>query len=340
MNKRIQTLINSSYSDYWNLIATQAKWMDHDYLDRKLTHYAAPHSTPYYSPMGLNTHLYHFKDLNWLNFFPALFIRDGLISILHFFYMNPYPNDISTVLIIPKGSDFLVPSAWQEQCITYSMHTYLNGNIEDTDDLYLISTVNKLLFTPGDLERKIKSIQQIPQSKEKNIKGLFFRNTPLGEENTFFQDGHDYDFFKTIHEQFNNEIKVINWEQVKSTSLIRSSFVELNKFDSLYSDSSVSHHFLRNGSISLDCKYPHKEFNHDSCLRLSKFHFFEFKEIKNSSKEKSEKVWKAIRNLSPVVLSGEKNIDRSLREFSQVHLCSKEFESMAKDIIENHHEDL
>ncbi len=325
----IKSLINESYRDVSSVLSKKSNWMEMDFLDKKTLNYTRPHSEECFNPLGLDSFLFHFKKKDWFNFFPSLLVRDGLLSILHFFYLHQNPNGIKTILILPESAGNLVPKEWQEQCLLYEIKTHPIHEKVNRSELYLTTTVASELYSDSFLN------EQLIQAQKSNLdlKGLFFRHEPLGEEAVDTNDNRDFEFFSSLQEVLSRKIELVDWRTIKSSDLSKSSFIELNQNNYWYNDSAVTHHLLGSGANSIGDRYTEEKFDDNDCLRISKYHFYKFRSLSSAQKEKGIKSWNHVNQIPAHVFKGEAFLDRKAQDYKEIFLCTKEFKSLAKDLI-------
>jgi len=325
----IKSLINANYRDVSSVLSKKANWMEIDFLDKKTLNYTRPHSEECFNPLGIDSFLFHFKKKDWFNFFPSLLVRDGLLSILHFFYVHPHPDGIKTILILPESAGGIVPTSWQEQCLLYKIQTHPLDKEIKRSELYLTTTVASELYSDSYLK------EQLSLAKKCNLKlkGLFFRHEPLGEEAVDTNDNRDFEFFNSLQDAIGSKIELLDWRSLKSSDLSKASFLELNHNNFWYNDSAVTHHFLSNGADSIDQRYKAETFNQDDCVRISKYHYYKFVNISKEQIKTAESCWKHINEIPSHVFEGEALLDRKARDYKEIFLCTPEFKSLAKDLI-------
>lgn len=333
MSLDIKSIIHGQYEDYSAVLAQKSNWMDLDFLDRKLLTFTRPFSETFYNPLGLASFLFHFKNVEWFNFFPVLFVRDGLISILHFFYEHPTPNGITTTLILPQSAKNFVPAAWQGQCCFYSIKRHNPIDKPVVENIYISTMVNSELYTLEDLEKRLKLVAKLNLP----VKGLFTRHQPLGEEKIINHDNHDFEFFKLVNDILGDKLELINYLTFEQRDLSRSSFLELNQFDSWYNDNIIVHRLLAQGAVpAVKEQYSVEKFNIDDSIRISKYHYYKLFSLDSESKKKGKECWEFINKLPSHIFENEKELDRKAQDFHQVFLCTPEFHSLTNYLVKKY----
>ena len=321
----IEKLIKYDFSQHSELQNKKNSWIEPDYLDKKLLHYTRPHSDEYHTSFGVPFYLFHIKKLEWLNLFPAFFIRDGLISIAHFFYRFPMPKGINSVLILPKEAEALIPESWINNCLIYETYSYKRERKNKITTTYITGSVAKRNYELSSIINKLKEI------KTESIKALLFDNVELGKEFVTDSNFHNLELYKELFKVFGNRISFQNWNETKDSNLNNSDFFEIEENKLNHSDSFVSFTFLSGGSTPVNKdRFFEADFD-KSCVRLSKYHFIKLSKAEGS--EKSKNLWLDITKLKDFVLHGEKNIVRTYNNFTKVHLCTSEFESIIENAI-------
>ena len=331
MSLDIKDIIHGSFDDYSAILAQKSNWMDLDFLDRKLLTYTRPYSETFYNPTGLATFLYHFKKKEWFNFFPILCSRDGLISILHFFYNHPTPEGISTTLILPVSAKNLIPTAWQDQCLFYGIRRHKTEEKIKPESIYISTMVNSDLYSMENIQAKLDLIKKsgLP------VKAMFLRHQPLGEETIVTHDNHDFEFFKQVEKTLGDKLTLIDYRGFENADLSRSQFMELNQYNTWYNDSIFTHELLAQGSTPLlNDQYGEEKFDEDSCIRISKYHFYKISKIESKNKKDGAECWDFVNSIPSHVFEGEKDLDRKSQHYHEVFLCTPEFKSLTKNLVQ------
>lgn len=328
MSLSIKEIVSKNMSDHSSVLAKKANWMEMDFLDKKMLNYTRPHSEGFYNPLGLDSFLYHFKKIEWFNFFPTLLVKDGLLSILHFFWRFQAPGKIKTRLILPKEAAVLVPTAWQDQCLFYEIGRHPVEEIK-CNKLFLTTLVTPELYTKETLREKLA----MAKNSSLPIAGLFFRHEPLGEEAVDTNENWDFKFFSELTALLDGEFELCDWKSVRGSDLSHASFLELNDNSYWYNDSTVAHSFLSQGAVPLGTIYPIMEFSEDECLRISRYHFYKFSELTKEQRDTGANCWKEISSLPHHIFAGECSLDRKVQDYKKIFLCTPEFKSMALDMV-------
>jgi len=319
----IEEIINRDYSEQSELVVKKEKWMQPDYLDKKYLHFGRPHSEDYFNPAGTPFFLIHFKELSWLNLFPAIFVRDGLVSIAHFFFKFPKPEGINSILLLPKEAEGLIPKSWLSTCLLYELKRFKNTSSSSLETIYITGSINENNYNINEIENDLKNLKK---THSHNFKALLFDNIQLGKEYTPNTNHHNVKFYNMLFRVFGESLEFVNWEESKEASFSETAFFEINQNKLNNSDSFVTFNFLSGGSTPLnEDRYLESTFSKNS-LRVSKYHFLEFSHPEES--KKSLKLWDEINSLREHVLSGEKQLTRTYKNFEKVHLCTPEFESI------------
>lgn len=331
MKINIEEVINKDYSEHSELLNKKDNWMQPDYLDKKYLHYSQPHTEDYYNPAGIPFFLVHFKELSWLNLFPTIFVRDGLVSIAHFFFKFPNPLGVSSVLLLPVEAQDLIPSAWRENCLLYDIKRYKEMLSDEFDTIYITGSVCENSYDFKKIEHKLRDLKKKYSNK---FTSLLFDNIQLGREYTPDTNHHNVKFYRMLFNIFGDDLELKNWVESKEANYNNSAFFEINDNKINNSDSFVAFNFISGGSLPLnEDRYLEGDFT-KNCLRVSKYHFLSFSHPKES--EKSKKLWKEIDSLRDHVLAGEKHLSRTYKNFEKVHLCTPEFESIILKYFKDH----
>lgn len=327
MTNKILDIIHRDFSEYSELINNKSKWSEPDYLDKQYTHYNQPHTQEYHNPIGAPLFLVTIKKLEQLNMFPLIFVRDGITSIAHFFFKNPTPKNIISTLAIPKEAEFVIPKKWIKHCITYEIKRY-KTETKDRKKIILVSSISENLY---NLERLKEKLLNIKDTYNIGTHAIVFDNVKLGEEYRMDYNLHNAEFYRTLFEVFGNDLEISNWEKSKNNNFSNTFFFETNENHLNYTDSYVTNLLLSQGSQPIGERYPVADFCTNS-KRISRYHFFHFCEAKES--QRSKELWKEIEDLKDLVLGDEEHLNRSIKDFEKIQLCTREFE----DIIKSHTE--
>jgi hypothetical protein len=327
----IKSILSRDYSEYSELVSKQNNWMNPDYLDKKYLHFSRPHSEPYYNPLGVPFHLVHIKELSWLNLFPTILARDGLISIAHFFFRFPLPVNIDSTLLLPKEAQAIIPKAWLSNTLLYKIRTDKEQQEKDFNTIYITGSINEQNYNLENLKSNLAELKR--KYPKKNYKALVFDNIQLGKEYVSDSNHHNISFYNTLFEIFGSEIKFVNWQDSKENNFENCAFYEIEQTKVHYSDSFVSFNFLSKGTINLNSDRYSPLDKSDNTIRISKYHYLELSHPE-SSKE-SDQIWSEIELLKDCVLTEEKNLNRTHKDFSKVWLCTQEFESIITSFYKN-----
>ena len=330
MSLNISSIIERNYNDFSSVLAKKSNWMEMDFLDKKILSYTRPHSEDTYNPFRMSTFLYHFKKTEWFNFFPILMIRDGHLSILHFFYNHPEPKDINTIFILPYSARNIIPPAWQDQCLIYQIKRDDDYVLDKAKNLYLTTSVSSDLYELEYIEKCL----QLASKKALPLYGLFFRHEAFGEESIDTNDNHDYTFLNKLNSLTNQTIELVDWKKTQNSDLSHSSFMNLNQNNFWYNDSSVSHLFLSQGAKPLNNKtYPFEKYNKETDIKISQYHFYHLEQVSRSARAEGARCWEYIEGIPSHVFPDEKLLDRKAQDFKKIFICSKEFKSLSLDLV-------
>ncbi len=330
MTSKTLDIIHKDFSEFSELLNNKSKWLQPDYLDKQYVHYSQPHTQEYFNPFGAPLFLVTIKKLEWLNMFPLVFVRDGITSIAHFFFTHPVPDKVTAILAIPKEAESVIPEPWVEHCLIYEIKRFINNEEKSRSSLSFVSTISEHLY---DLSLLKKDLINIRNKYPLEMNAIIFDNIRLGEEEREHYNLHNAKFYNLLYEVFDGKLPLSNWASSRSLDYSSSYFFETHQNSLNFSDSYVTHQFLSQGAIPLCGKYQEEEFG-ENCKRVSRYHFFKFSSAE--LKKESTILWKKILDIKDLVLRDEKLINRTIKDFEHIRLCTPEFESLIRRFINDH----
>ena len=273
--KRIQEGLNSTelLAQFRNLDIWQAESQATEETLRLL----GQHSNNYFSPLP-STYLFEMKSLASINYFSPLIVRDGALTLLHFFQQNPRPTSDTAFLIIKDSLKDLIPNSWRQNTATYQLQT--TKYFHPVDEI-------KVLFLLTQLGPKQCSRKYISDTFDKIKSQLGSRKLSVfvcSIQPQFSEDLTIRDELAKDQAQLLGEIiqlsgappHFISPSEIESGHFQDYLFHDLSEFDFYYSDSYFTHALLLRGAHPLAGKLkasdPSIEIplspNHKICFEL------------------------------------------------------------------------
>ncbi|MBT5094040.1 MAG: hypothetical protein HOM21_07350 [Halobacteriovoraceae bacterium] len=314
-----------------------------DVLDSKIHEYLRPHSLYYYSSVN-SFFLFEIKSLDMLNLYFDFFLaRDGLVSTLKFFYLNPTPGKTEARILINNKFANIVPIDWSSKVAFYSpcLTNSREEQVKTPKAIYLTALIDEAQFDLEFLTRKLEEMKDFYGSSWDSIPKycLSFKTMYMGEEDIEAEPSLNFEFLKALFSATDSKIEFLNWSGIRDHTLEGTVFYDFNQQDLLYSDSFVQYHFLSSGAAPFNSS-QFKNSNEDQgrFIQLSQYHghlitnqYPEYYQ-KNCAELSGE-----IANLSQFVLKNEENLERSEKtEYDEARLCTPEFVTFSKYVAQKY----
>jgi hypothetical protein len=224
-----------------NLFNRKVSWNEEDPLDEKYIEFLAPHSRRYFSRLR-PLFSFEIKNLRSLNGFSHILLRDGILFLLRFFQRFPEPTGFHSLLFIQEDMAFIVPEAWSSKVNLYKTVMYERKITSHPENLVLILNLHELQ-SPEILHKLIKD----NSNGVKSLAILPFFNQMRGEDYLNYNRAEN---LNVLNELFSNNVDLINQADIGAFSESEYFFINGNPQMIYYSDSSLTHNFLRSGWTS------------------------------------------------------------------------------------------
>jgi hypothetical protein len=333
MDKLI-TKLESISADDRKIITNKVLWLSEESLAHKYYYYLYPHSSLYQSPL-IPIFLFELNDIDFLNYFPAILARDGSLSLIKFFYTYPEPKNIKTTILINRKLSSLVPEAWQDNIAFYTFSSEATNVVEQSvENIYLslFSDVHHCSYEFAK-ERLTTLKESMTPGHKPKINCFFNYNIPVGEELLKkHKTGHMFKITSFLTKLFIDfEIEYLNYEEITSSNMEDSVFLDLNECDFLISDCFVKHLCVSQGAKIF--KNDNKNDEIDKNTYFVPYSFFHkliiTNEFSQTEKANSKIMYDELEKFKDIIDPIENKISRNSNDFSEVELCSEELKSFA-----------
>lgn len=243
-----------------------------------ISHWGGTYSNPF-----CNLFLYKINSLEQLEISDVVFCRDGLFSLIDFFYKFPRPQNLRTTLMINSTFQEFIPLAWLKNVVFYEigLHSLLNYiPIEDKRDSLIVK--GALLAGNGTdvkfQEEILAQLAKIKLAKYKKVKIFLW-----GRENYFLNDqwlgDNDYtnklnSFYPKLMEltKKHSNVSFTNFSEMMSLKNYHHyKYVDLNKKEYYIGDDYIDFLFLSKGILP-EKQMEKKKISNDSFFALSAYH--------------------------------------------------------------------
>lgn len=201
------------------------------------------HSRSYFSPFRASF-LFEMKSLEALSYFSPVLIRDGGMTLLHFFYRHPTPPNPEILLFVHKKLQNLVPIKWRPQVLYYDIKNKQQANLTPLNlkILFLVSAYgerqNSLIYTQNILQK----IQKLAQDRPLEISVC-----PISSQNK--EDSSTSDILTAHYTQTVLQIAAATKttpsmqtvSDLQNKDLSNWNFIDLNEHCFYYGDSFLQH---------------------------------------------------------------------------------------------------
>lgn len=335
MISKNENLISPPNSDEIHHWQNKLEWLKLDYLDNKINDYILPNHYEYYS--GLTSFfLYNIKDIESLNYFNSILVRDGSLTLIKFFHQNPHPKHIKTKLVIHKNLYYLIPLAWKNQTLLYETQS-MTQEPKKPEAFFLFGNLDPFHCSKQYLEYKLKSILNKYKIRENNcpifvtlMANELNNERIIEKENKFLLE-----FISKTANILGENITYKTWDELRDFDFHNCLYFNLNQYDHLFSDSYVDYHFLSKGA------YPIPRTDHQPIqqkVELSPFHFIN---ISNQFPDNyyiiAQKISDEIKFYNNNIFKEEFLLNRKVDYFSDVKICTPELLSYSNHLAKKFH---
>lgn len=284
------------------------------------------HARPYFSPLRASF-LFEFKSLEALTFFSPVLVRDGAMTLLHFFYKNPNPPK-NLFLIVQKKLKNLIPSSWRSHVLLYDIQNQCRALNSNKKILFLVSSF-------GDRQNSLEYTQKILKNigllnQDENIEIAICPVSSQNKEIALIQDALTTQYSESIFQianSFGVSPKLTTVSNLNGKDLSDWLFVDLNEYSFYYSDSFLHHLLCLQGArpYNLETEDPAK-----TILSVPLSFYHDLKLYLNDSSEYSGQIQNALTEFRNTPILHHEEATHNPEKISFQHkICSPSFEDFA-----------
>lgn len=281
----------------------------HNGYHNKLIWDSYPCFIKYCSPVN-PINLFEVYDDKFLTNFPCVMVRDGLFTLVNFFYRFPMPKGIKTTMIIHEAFAPFVPKKWLPNVVFYRHHLSNSSKSRKEKQkkfLLMVGLTVQSYFSINHLREKIEEIKKIVERD--NLELICF--LPLRTDN-FFQENTEknhycYDILREIYLAFGDKVKFTIWDKIKEMkNLDEGLFVDLNEKMRFCSDNYLSHYLMVRSCLPVDAQVKKREVGKDETfVRLSSNHGIV---LSNNYSGEYSYLWQDVAQMKEILAVADKNL--------------------------------
>jgi hypothetical protein len=232
-----------------SLFKNSQLWSLNSEQGRQMLRILGKHSHDFFSPLR-TLFLFEIKSLEALSYFSPVLVRDGALTLLHFFYKYPEPTNPQGLILVHHRLRNLIPHSWRPHFLTY--------DITSTES----SPVSQLLLIPsmfGPRQCRPKYVSEtITAALKITAKGQYdITCCPIAAQNQ--EDYLTLDRLTAHYSELMIEIcnnsrrpaQVIKHSELESKDFSGWNFLDLNEYNYFYSHSYLEQFLLNNGAKPL-----------------------------------------------------------------------------------------
>lgn len=301
----IEILKNSLHSaDLYSHFSSSKLWMKDDQLLKKTMNWLGFHSESYSSPLR-GCFLFELDTMQSLDYFSPVHARDGVLTLLQFFFKNPRPLTSNTLLLVHERLENLIPEQWQPNCLTYKkVPKTLPFKTTAKRNLIIMSSA----FGPNHCSSIFaKTAIHYLSSLNRDID-----NVVLVNFNSNYTDRKDFkdstskeqlDVFIQLTALFPDKVVFKSHLDLHAEDLSNSRYFDLNEYNYYYSDSAFEDLILCRGAKPL---FQNQRNDQMFCLDLSFYHEIQIFPAYPKTNKKALEVFKSF-TTSPEFIEKERN---------------------------------
>jgi hypothetical protein len=209
----------------------------------------SPSTYDYFFELNPSFH-YQYHDLNNINEYPVIMLRDGFLGLFCFFANFPKPlENQETFVLVPKKFAAFVPKFWKDHVYFYSFENA--PNLHEIKKVYVYGALTLDHFIGKTVEQSVASLKSlIPQ----NTKVIFLPNHQNHYQITFRDEMKvSTSYYKEVYKQLGFEIEEINEYKTELFQNARedSGYINIDKDHFLIYDNYFDHFFAGRGAKNL-----------------------------------------------------------------------------------------
>jgi hypothetical protein len=223
------------------------------------------HARPYFSPFRA-AFLFETKPQS-ISYFSPFLARDGVLTLLHFFYQHPLPIDPTIRILVQRSLLPLVPKAWRKNVFPYGLVDKTKKEDFDTFKIiFVLSGLGSKQSRMSYIEKQIEAAVSAADGRKMQIQCLSVwsrieETAPVRDELNRYQN----DVLVEIATR--TGIRPINrtFKELEMSNLSDWHFCDLNEFNFYYADSYLNHFFYSQGARSFGF---HDTFHGEALLQI------------------------------------------------------------------------
>ena len=200
------------------------------------------HANIHFSP-ARSLFLYQLRSLDALSYFSPVQIKDGLATMIGFFYEHQAPSSSEQVFLVPKRLEKFVPVAWRDQVFSYEHKTFRQTETKRDKLIFVVSALDEKQISLSGLDKLISKLADNHTFSEVNVVVMPQKSLYSQEEILVYQMQIVLRLQKTWP---NIKIKLLN--DFNSSTLTDSYFIDLNEYAFYYGHSTLVDFFLQRGA--------------------------------------------------------------------------------------------
>jgi|GEM_PF-5226229 len=306
----------------------RSNWSVNDQVTADALAQLGLHGKDYFSPLHASF-LFEYKSLEAVAYFSPLLVRDGVMTLLHFFFRNPQPNE-GVMLLLDQRLAFCVPKAWQDNVLFSRLQSRaVQDGWKPQKLLFVLSDLGPWHCQSEELEKIYQRVAAIDGAQKLPIHFLLNTAETLDSwevHNEMQARGlQQMTFFQTRFQQFG---EVVSLHQIAEADLRNWAFVDVNPRLFYYADSYLKNILWSRGAVDLEGLADDRRA--DVELPLSFFHSLRVGQLPLIQNEATEKMLGQFRQDS--VLGAQEKYYRPQRIAKDSKTCTPAFEKMAFEI--------
>lgn len=243
----------------------------------------------YYNPIP-SIFLLKINCLKLISFYPAVFCRDGLFTLLNFFQRFPTPGSCKTIMLIKADFISYVPASWHKHIVFYEF-----GMFQGLNNLTLNEPCNSLIIkglSTDFTNLNPAMVKKILEKKYDKVKILLFnRNNHFlnkdwvgDKENVHRLESFYPQLYSSLKNQTNFEfLDLDDLRQLKNYHHYK--FFDIGNKNYYIGDDYIDFFLLSKGAIP-DCKLENRKTGGNEIISLSPYHGYrllKYEDIKRES---------------------------------------------------------
>ena len=322
----VEILKNSLNSaDLYSQFNSSKLWIKDSELLKKTMSWLGFHAESYFSPLR-GCFLFELDSMQSLDYFSPLHARDGVLTLLQFFFKNPKPLTSKTLLLVHERLENLIPDQWQSNCLVYKKSPK-NPPFKTTAKKRLIimnSALGANHCSASFARTAIENFKELAGEIESFTLVNFMSKNNLEKDALETLSKEQLEVFVQLTNQFGDKVEILTPQELYAEDLSNSKYFDLNEFNYFYSDSAFEDLVLCRGAKPL---YSNQRTDMMYRLDLSFYHEIQVFPAYPKATTRVLEVLKSF-NSTPSLFHKERNHKPTIID-SSVRLTSVEFEMFA-----------